>query len=291
MNKTVINLLLLCVIIGAGSIAYQKFQRMKQPPSEPDIVVEDYTPTEKSSMEQKKLIETSRELDWSQVEPLEVGDKQYKNPSKVIQGRAGFKYLCFLPRGFGEEEGKKYPLILMLHGAGAKGNDLAPLYNSPALEYLLRRDDSNFLYVAPLCPADSGWNSRELNRFLSKIMDLYPVDKTRVYLTGISMGGHGTWSFACDYPNRFAAIAPFCGAGDPQKARVRLRNKPILIVHGAKDDIVPVGRAYDMIYALEPVDPNLKYTIFPEMGHGEIAGLWSRAAFYIWLLNQKNTNV
>ncbi|MDP8244273.1 MAG: dienelactone hydrolase family protein [Candidatus Hinthialibacter antarcticus] len=291
MKKAIINLFLIGVIIGAGSIAYQKLQRMNQPLGENELVVEPYTPAEQHKREREKLIDTSRELDWSEVVQLDVGDKQYENASKVVQGRAGFKYICFLPRGFGEEEGKKYPLLLMLHGAGAKGDDLSPLYNSPALEFLLRRDDSNFLYVAPLCPADSGWNSRELNRFLSKIMGLYPVDKTRVYLTGISMGGHGTWNFASDFPNRFAAVAPFCGAGDPQKARVRLRNKPILIVHGAKDDIVPVGRAYDMIYALEPVNPNLKYTIFPDMGHGEIAGLWGRAVFYVWLLNQQNKNV
>ena len=99
------------------------------------------------------------------------------------------------------------------------------------IQYLLFKDDSRFMAVAPLCPPYSGWNSRELNQFLIKFTETYPIDKTRVYLTGISMGGHGTWSFATDFPQNFAAIAPLCGAGKPEKAKMRLKHLPVWIIH------------------------------------------------------------
>ncbi|MBI1388856.1 MAG: prolyl oligopeptidase family serine peptidase [bacterium] len=285
MKKLWINTVLIVVILIAGAQVVRKLKGMNDTADGASVEVE--SEDVRREIDQQALIEYSKNLDWSSVVPIQAEADQYTKPSSTVSGRMGFPYLCFLPRGYGEEPGRTYPLILFLHGAGSKGSDLSKLRNHTPLEYLERADDSHFIYVSPQCPEGGGWSSNELHRFLQKVLEAYPIDEKRVYLTGISMGGHGSWALAEDFPHSFAAVVVLCGAGDPVLARARLRHTPIWIVHGELDTVVPVSRAWEMINALEPVNPDLMYTIFPNVDHGGVAGVYQRISFYAWLLQHR----
>ena len=211
--------------------------------------------------------------------PNEELPKQAGPSGKIIERRATYKYLCFLPRTY-DEGRKKLPLLLFLHGAGCKGDDLKPLYSHGPIEYLSSKNDNRFIAISPLCPKNSGWIPSRLNKFLHEIVRYHPIDTSRIYLTGMSMGGHGTWAFACEYPQYFAAIAPLCGAGDPNRAALKLANMPTWVVHGVKDTIVPVKYGERMISALQAAGAPVKASIFPEMGHGEVLSIYQQEEFY-----------
>ena len=142
------------------------------------------------------------------AEPLQ-SEQQFE---KEITVKAKLKYLLFLPAGY-EPSGKAWPLLLFLHGAGESGDDLAKvkLHGPPKLIENKTRDFP-CIVVSPQSPG-RGWNADILAGLLDDLAAKYRVDKDRVYLTGLSMGGFGSWSLAAAYPDRFAAIAPICGGG------------------------------------------------------------------------------
>src|SRR5205823_8731331 len=124
------------------------------------------------------------------------------------------------------------------------------------------RKDFHFIVVSPQSPT-FGWNVDALNALLDEVVSKYQVDRERIYLTGLSMGGFGTWALAAAHPEHFAAIVPICGGGDPQDAK-RLKDLPIWVFHGAKDPTVAVARSEAMVKALkEAGDKNVKFTIYP----------------------------
>lgn len=286
--RIVINLILLAFIGYMGMQFYGKYAALQQQASaiESDAAAMDEVDEELEQIKADLIAQSARlanlPAEKTIRDPSEI-------PGKVIDGYFIYKYAGYLPRNYGREKDRKYPLILFLHGQGAKGSDLNPLYSSGIIQTMLRVDDNNFIVVCPLCPADGGWLSHTLNRFLKQICEKYPVDKSRIYLTGISMGGHGSYQFACDYPQNFAAVAPVCGAGSTRKARGSLRHLPIWIFHGAQDEIVPVSRSYQMIHALESVGAPVKYTIFPDMGHN-IGGVYEHRDLYAWFLQHKRND-
>ncbi len=130
-------------------------------------------------------------------------------------------------KDYGQEQ-KKWPMILFLHGAGERGEDLR-LVEKHALPAILKmRKNFPFVVVSPQCPEDSWWDKQHevLVNLLDEIVGRYDVDESRTYLTGLSMGGYGSWSFGSEYPERFAAIAPICGGGNPDAAG-SLKNVPV----------------------------------------------------------------
>jgi len=114
----------------------------------------------------------------------------------------------------------------------------------------------------------------------------YHVDRRRVYLTGLSMGGFGTWSLAAANPKRFAAIAPICGGGNTADAK-KLATLPMWVFHGAKDPTVPVQRSREMVEAIKVAGGNIKYTEYPEAGHDSWTETYDNPALYEWFLAQK----
>jgi hypothetical protein len=107
-----------------------------------------------------------------------------------------------------------------------------------------------------------------------------------MYLTGLSMGGFGTWEYAVNYPDRFAAIAPICGGGNPERAWA-IRNLPIWVFHGAKDQAVPIKQSEDMVNALKKVGNDVKFTVYPEAGHDSWTETYNNPALYEWFLKHK----
>ena len=136
---------------------------------------------------------------------------------------------------------KKCPLIIFLHGAGERGNNLDLLKKHGIPKIVEQNPDFPFITLSPQCPKDSWWTSelRLLNGLVDKITKSYQVDMSRIYLTGLSMGGFGAWSLASMNPDLFAAIVPICGGGEPDRAARALKNMPVWVFHGAKDTVVP----------------------------------------------------
>ena len=174
------------------------------------------------------------------------------------------KYLVHFPDGF--DSNTEYPALLVLHGSGKRGDDLAPLERSTALQRLFERNDS--IVFVPLCSAVN-WNRvmPHLVGFAEYISDLDCIDKNRLYLTGYSMGGYGAWELGCECPWLFAAVMPISGGGIPWHA-YRLKHVPVYAFHGMLDNEVTPDESLKMACAVNLSGGRAELTLFPDKGHG-----------------------
>jgi predicted peptidase len=196
-------------------------------------------------------------------------------------------YLLYLPDNYGTTQ-KKWPLILYLHGSGERGNELSKVeIHGPPKLIRIDRKEFPFVIVSPQCPIDGWWTNElqidTLNALLDDIVLRYRIDKERIYVTGSSMGGYGTWRLASVYPDRFAAIAPICGGGCPDDA-TNIAHLPTWVFHGAKDDMVPVKKSEAMVAALEKVGCKVKLTVYPNVGHDSWTATYENPELYEWFL-------
>ena len=211
------------------------------------------------------------------------------NPSKIqeahtFQMPVQLDYLLFLPKGHQETSVEKWPLILFLHGAGERGDDLELVKKHGIPKIVEKNPDFPFIAVSPQCPEGSWWTSelRVLNALLDEIIEKYSVDTKRIYLTGLSMGGFGTWSLATMQPERFAAIAPICGGGEPRWAARSLKDVPVWVFHGAKDTVVPPKRSEEMVEALKAQGGDVQFTLYPDAGHDSWTETYDNPELYEW---------
>jgi predicted peptidase len=198
-------------------------------------------------------------------------------------------YQLYLPADYGKEQGKKWPLIVFLHGAGERGDDINLVKKHGPPKLLDAKNDlavANFIVVSPQCPANKWWEPRDVITLLDEVSQKYDVDPDRVYLTGLSMGGFGTWETASRFPERFAAIAPICGGGDPRRVRT-LKDMPTWVFHGDKDPTVPVQRSIEMVEALKQLGNDAKFTRYPEAGHDSWTVTYNNPQLYEWFLQHK----
>jgi len=197
-------------------------------------------------------------------------------------------YLLYLPADYGKDQGKKWPLIFFLHGSGERGSDVnkVKIHGPPKL--IAQNADSpvkQFIVVSPQCPSTQrGWNVFDLEALLDDVLSKYNVDQDRVYLTGLSMGGFGTWEWATRNPDRFAAIAPMCGGGNTALAR-RLKSLPIWVFHGDADPTVPVKNSDNMVEALKAAGADVKYTRYPGVGHDCWTQSYNNPELFEWFLS------
>lgn len=197
-------------------------------------------------------------------------------------------YLLYLPETYPKRK-ELYPLLLFLHGSGERGNDLE-LVKTHGPPKLADTQDFPFIIVSPQCPPDQRWDIDLLHDVLVDIMAQYRVDPHRIYLTGLSMGGEGTWALAAAYPEYFAAIAPVCGKGDTLTV-TRLIDIPVWNFHGALDPDVPIQRSHEMVRALKDAGGNVKFTIYPDATHDSWTETYNKEELYEWFLEQsKNTH-
>jgi len=200
----------------------------------------------------------------------------------------GYKYIIRYPNNF--KKGKKYPVILFLHGAGGRGTDLELVKNNPYFNLTNDTYDFPFITVAPQC-AENTWYDvlYWLKRLSYKISEEDYTDKDRLYLMGPSMGGYGTWQLAMSLPEVFAAIVPLCGGGMSWNA-ARLVNMPIWAFHGAKDHLVSVMESVNMVNAVNDLGGNAKLTIYPDRKHDAWTPTYTNPEVFKWLLeNSKNS--
>lgn len=196
------------------------------------------------------------------------------------------KYLLYLPKDY-DQKGA-WPLVLFLHGAGERGDNLEAVKKHGPAKRIAAGEDFPMIVVAPQCPADQWWQPLELIALVEEIVEKYKVDQDRVYVTGLSMGGFGTWALAAYAPERFAAIAPICGGGERFHMR-RLAQMPIWVFHGAKDRVVPPERSEQLVEALKKLGGNPKFTLYPEATHDSWTATYDNPEFYEWLLGQKRS--
>ncbi len=217
--------------------------------------------------------------------PREVNTAWWFGIKKQL-GLVEHNYQVYYPASYGKEPAKKYPLIIALHGSGQRGSNLADAQIYGPQLYLARHRELEFITVVPQCPLDEWWYSEDIIDLLDVVQAKYPVDPERVILTGLSMGGYGTWRTAELHPERFAAIVPICGGGDPKLAPA-MKNLPVWVFHGGRDTTVPLRRSQEMVDALRAAGGNVKYTIFPIDGHDSWTDAYNTPELYDWMLEQR----
>ena len=176
-----------------------------------------------------------------------------------------FPYVEYSP----ENISGKLPLIIQLHGAGERGsgNEDLNLVDVHGFSKLLQTKDFDAIFVMPQCPENSFWAARveSIIKFIEQLKAEKNVDENRIYLTGLSMGGFGTWYTAMARPDIFAAIAPVCGGGMAWNAAVL--TMPVWAFHGDEDTAVSVNQSDEMIKALENLGADVKYSRLAGVGH------------------------
>lgn len=196
-------------------------------------------------------------------------------------------------------EGKRYPLVIFLHGSGERGNDntINLKYITPL--FLEEKNRNNFpcYLIVPQCPAKENWTYPnwylEPQKPISTVMELIDsmkglpfIDSTRIYLTGLSMGGYGTWYLITRFPSIFAAAVPICGGGDPHQVE-NFKNLPVWVFHGAKDDIVSPDQSRKMVDALKKAGGNPKYTEYKKTGHDSWIKAFQEPQLLPWLFSHR----
>jgi predicted peptidase len=201
------------------------------------------------------------------------------------------EYLLYLPKGYGKGSNaakKKWPLMLFLHGSDERGDNLemVKLHGPPNL--IEGGQEFPFIIVSPQCPAGDGWTRAPLGPLLDDLEQQLQVDTTRIYLTGLSMGGAATWGVANDFPNRFAALVPICGRGDKLWMR-NIAHLPVWAFHGAKDDVVPLEQTTRLVDELKRLgSKKVKFTVYKNAGHDSWTRAYANPKLYEWMLAQVN---
>ncbi|WP_341836215.1 dienelactone hydrolase family protein [Chitinophaga pollutisoli] len=195
------------------------------------------------------------------------------------------RYLLALPEGYDADTSRRWPLLIFLHGSGERGMDLekVKMHGPPKLVEAGKKYP--LIVVSPQSD-QGGWDPGMLHKLLLDLKKNHRVDADRVYLTGLSMGGFGSWEFASRYPNELAALAPICGGGQPETAW-KMRYVPVWCFHGAKDNVVQLSASARMIDALKPYQPGVKFTVYPEAGHDSWTETYNNDSLYTWLLAQR----
>jgi predicted peptidase len=208
-----------------------------------------------------------------------------KEITKIISGN----YLLYLPQEY-ETNKKILPLMLFLHGAGERGNDLELVKKHGPPKRVEGGKDFPFIIVSPQCPQNQWWSIEFLNTLLDEVISKYRVDEDRIYVTGLSMGGFGTWHLATEYPHRFAAIAPICGGGSPYDV-CKIKHLPVWVFHGAKDETVPLNKSEEMVNALKNCGGDVKFTVYPLAAHDSWTETYNNPQLYDWFLQHQRKQV
>lgn len=197
-------------------------------------------------------------------------------------------YLIYLPESYEDTPEKDYPLVLFLHGRGESHGPLELVAKWGPPKFAQRGDSLPFILVSPQCPSSGSWRDAtrqtQLDQLLKTINEKYRVDQSRTYLTGLSMGGYGSWTLAANYPRRFAAVIPICGGGNPEDAD-KLKNTPIWVFHGDQDKAVPFEKSLEMVKAIkESGGDKIRFTSLENVGHNSWSSAYALPELYDWML-------
>lgn len=219
--------------------------------------------------------------------------QQQQSFQATIQKNVSLRYLVYVPKDY-QHSDREWPVVLFLHGMGERGADLELVKRHGIPKLIEEGTDFPFIALSPQCPEHTVWPNEldALHALVEHIIREYRVDTTRVYVTGLSMGGFGTWHLAAIYPRMFAAIVPICGGtmphvGFPERIRV-LKDVPVWAFHGAQDDTVPLHMSQELVDVLKDHHGNVKLTVYPDAEHDSWTRTYANPDLYEWLLQQKN---
>lgn len=196
-------------------------------------------------------------------------------------------YLVSVPDDESAAEDGKLPLMLFLHGRGESNGPLSLVAKWGPPRLIAKGESLPYIVVSPQCPTDDSWASetqqQRLVELLDEIIKQHPVDTDRVYLTGLSMGGFGSWRLATDHPDRFAAVVPVCGGGQPESA-AKLVDIPIWVFHGDQDRAVPFKLSVQMVDAIRAAGgTKVRFTTLEHYGHNTWSPAYGTAELYQWI--------
>ncbi len=203
----------------------------------------------------------------------DLGTEQYSSSQNI-------HYLVGLPKDYGENQDKKYPLLLFLHGG-----DRSNTRHHPKKYALKNQINFPFIVAAPHCTSGCSWNQIDFDQLLEEIVSQYSVDKNRIYLTGYSMGAYASWNLLSRSPHWFAAAAPIAGGGEPSNI-CKAREVSIRAYHGANDRVIPQRRSEIMIDQLKSCQGKAELVIYPNTDHGSWILTYQDPEFYEWLLSK-----
>ncbi len=208
-------------------------------------------------------------------------EKKYFD-SKYI-GKMG--YLLHFPEDLPKEERR---LMVFLHGAGERGDDLEKVKVNGIPNLLSEGKEIPAVVICPQCPSDIVWTNIvfAVKELIDKTVEEFEIDRSRITITGISMGGFGTWEMGITYPDFFAAIAPVCGGGMSWRAGL-LKYTPVWAFHGDKDNTVPIKNSLEMVDSVNANGGNAKLTVFHDVEHDSWNPAYRETTVIDWLLEQK----
>lgn len=206
--------------------------------------------------------------------------------SLSCQDSSAYRYITNLPTDFKVDEAT--PLLIFLHGAGERGDDIekVKVHGPPKL---VSNGTRSFpaIVISPLSPKGVYWNVNRLEAMLAEVKAKYKIDKSRIYLTGLSMGGYGTMAWAYAHPEHFAALLPICGGQLEDGKSEGIKDIPLWAFHGDADQAVPITGTNAFIQALKDVGGNPKYTIYPGVGHDSWTETYDNPDVWEWLFAHK----
>ena len=195
-------------------------------------------------------------------------------------------YLLGLPEEYVAKD--KWPLILFLHGAGERGNDLNRVLKHGPPKKIRKGESMPFVVVSPQCDTGKRWNAEALSKLLDDVESKYKIDKQRIYLTGLSMGGYGSWALTAHSPKRFAAVAPICGGGDAEVIPAKIKNHvPVWAFHGDNDRVVPIEGTQKLVDGLKELGAEPKFTIYAGVNHDSWTETYDNPELYKWFMSYK----
>lgn len=231
---------------------------------------------------------------------VEWGEHTEQRMTRTVAGQQ-LDYWLYTPPASAEAP----PLLLFLHGSGEAGEDLELVKRHGPPRLIGRRAElAGFVVVSPQCPANEWWESTSLAALVGEVIEANPrIDTDRLYVTGLSMGGYGTWNLIVDFPGLFVAAVPICGGGDPNRLdpdpppdiepefRIefleRVRDLPIWAFHGEDDTVVPVEETLMLVEALRELGSDVRSTIYPGVGHDSWKKAYADRELYAWLSDQQ----
>lgn len=225
----------------------------------------------------------------SQTESSRQTVKQLPAPFASRTDNLNDQFWLYLPDRYAESP-EKLPLIIYLHGSSRRGRDIEQVKANGLPPVLDSRDDFEFVVASPQAlsnyPWQVSWRPDDLILLLDHLLAEYNIDPRRVYLTGLSMGGYGTWACIAEHPDRFAAAIPICGGGDPDLGK-KIGPLPVWAFHGDADNVVPVERSIEMVDAVNAAGGKARLTRYLKVGHDSYTQTYANPEIYLWLLEQK----